>query len=306
MPDLHRSRPLLGVTLKIVATICLVVTGALVKLASADYPVGEIIFLRGVFGFVPLLIWVAAIGQLGTFYRTSRYGAHAGRSAIGIASMVCQFTAYGLLPLSDATALIHSSPIFLVAMAALFLGEKVRLVRSSAVVAGLLGVLLIVYNYVGFHSEATSQGSLLGIACAVSAAVLIAAAGVTVRSLTGFEPVATIVFYFTLLTVLASLLTLPFGWVMPGFFDFIILACVGLSAGCSQVLMTMSFRYADASTLAPFNYLVLVWALIAGWLIFDQLPDMLVVIGAAIVVGAGLVIIYRERKVRQDAKAPDA
>lgn len=295
MTDLHQYRPVRGILLRVFLSFLIVVGGAAIKLTEGRYPVGQLVFARGVMGLIPLVIWVVWSGGATTFFRTSRLGAHLGRGFLGITAMMLQFAAVSLLPLSDATAILQASPIFVVILAAVLLGERVGIVRWSAVAAGLVGIALISWNYAGFEANETAEFSALGLACAVGAAFIIGAIAVAVRSLTSVEPVGTIVFYYTIILIFGSLMTAPFGWVMPTGLDFLWLALVGLTFGTGQVLLTVSLRFAPASLLAPFDYLSIVWALIIGWFLFGHVPGLVVVLGAVIVVAAGLTIFYREQ-----------
>lgn len=300
--DLHRSRSVLGITLKVMSTAVVAGGFALVKVVSDRYPLGQIVFMRGLFGMIPLFLWLAATHQLRGIYRTNRIAAHFGRSAVGATAIACQFAAVSLMPLTDASAIMQASPLILVALAALILGETVRFVRWTAVAAGLCGMLIIVFNYVGFQS-AVAETNTLGVVAACGAALLMAVANITVRTMTGFEPAGTIVFYFSIFIMLFSLPTIAFGWAMPDLFDLLVLILVGLAAGTGQILLTLSLRYGDASLIGVFDYTTLLWALILGWLMFNHLPSATVLTGAAIIVLSGLIVLYRERRARPNKKS---
>lgn len=296
MDDQGPSRPILGIVFKVIATFLVIGNATCVKLVADRYPIGEIVFARAVFGLVPLLVWVAWRGGFVPMVRTSRLGAHALRTGIGVFAMVLYFASLGLLPLPDAMAISQSAPLIVVALAALMLGETVRVFRWTAVSVGFVGVFIIIWNYVGFSEGGAAEGSALGALLAFASAVSLAFATITLSTISRIEPVTTIVFYFSVMAALLALLTAPFGWKMPGAVDLLILAGVGITAGAGQLMTTFALRYADASSVAPFDYLQIVWALLFGWLIFAQLPNMQVLIGAAIVVASGLVVIWRERQ----------
>jgi drug/metabolite transporter (DMT)-like permease len=174
----------------------------------------------------------------------------------------------------------------------------VRIYRWTAVAVGFAGVLLIIFDYAAAAGSGAAQPerSLQGVALQLGAAFFGALAGIQIRRLSRTESAPTIVLYFTLFCTLAALVTVPFGWAMPSPRDAVILVVMGLFGGLGQVLMTQSFRYAEASVLAPFDYLSMIWALAVSIAIFDSLPTPLMLAGTAIVVASGLFVVYRERQ----------
>jgi len=210
--------------------------------------------------------------------------------------MFCGFAALSYMPIADATAIGYAAPLLTVIFAFLFLGEHVRFYRWSAVVVGLTGVLIILSDYFGPRPSTHSETVALGAIFAMIGAVGSALAAVQVRTLTRFEPAGTIVVYFSLFVSAASLITLPFGWVMPNLPEFGLLVLAGILGGIGQVLMTQSYRYADASTIAPFEYVSMIWVLVVSFFIFGTWPSLTVLGGTIVVIAAGLYVIYRERQ----------
>lgn len=135
---------------------------------------------------------------------------------------------------------------------------------------------------------------------AFAAAVAMALAMITVRRLTNTERTSTIVIWFTGVMALLSLASAPFGWAMPTGADALMLVCIGLFGGIGQILVTTSYRFADASTIAPFDYTTMIWTVIVGWLVFSEVPTIEVIAGAIIVIGAGVFVIFRERRLGLD------
>jgi drug/metabolite transporter (DMT)-like permease len=135
----------------------------------------------------------------------------------------------------------------------------------------------------------------IGAAAALTSAFLMAVAVLLVRKLVTSEPTSTIVIYFSALSSLLALLTVPFGWVMPTPWQATMLVMAGLLGGISQLFLTESYRYADATTIAPFDYTQMIWALIVGYLFFAEVPALSVLAGAAIVILAGLLVVWRNR-----------
>ncbi len=288
----HRH-PLFGVLLKVISTIAFTAMATQIKLLSDRYPAGEVAFFRSAFALIPVLTWVGIRGQLPTVFITPRLGGHLLRSIAGASSMFCGFSALGLLPLSDATAIGYASPLLTVIFAAVLLGERIRVYRWSAVVVGLIGVVVILSAYVEPQGP---DRSAVGALFALAGASFGALAATQTRRLTWSEEPATIVVYFSIFTALFMLATAPFGWVMPDRVDWTLLVGSGICGGIGQVLLTQSYRYGEASLIAPFEYVSMVWAIMVGYLLFDTLPGLAMLIGSAIVIGSGMFVIYREQR----------
>jgi drug/metabolite transporter (DMT)-like permease len=157
-------------------------------------------------------------------------------------------------------------------------------------------VLVILSEYAHHDGSVASHQSFLGAVFAVASAITGALAATQTRALTRLEPAATIVVYFSTLTAVFSLATAPFGWALPGPLDLLYLVLAGICGGVGQVLLTQSYRFGDASLIAPFEYTSMLWALIASLAIFGAWPSATVLGGAAIVIAAGLFVIYREHR----------
>ena len=298
-PDIRHltsdSRPFTGITLKVISTLAFTAMATLIKLVSDRYPVGELTFFRSFFALIPVGFWVGW-RQFPRIFRTTRFPGHVIRSIAGAAAMFLGFSALSLLPIADATAIGYASPLMTVVFAVVLLGERVHIYRWSAVAIGLCGVLVILSDYVGPEASQTTHGSFIGAVFSVAGAITGALAATQTRSLTRVEPAATIVVYFSSLTALFSLATAPFGWVLPGRLDALYLVIAGICGGIGQVLLTQSYRFGDASLIAPFEYTSMLWALIVSLAIFGTWPSSTVLAGAAIVIAAGLFVIYREHR----------
>jgi drug/metabolite transporter (DMT)-like permease len=283
------------VVLKVLSTLAFMSMAALVKLLSDRFPVGEITFARSLFALIPVAIWATAEGSLRTVFRTGRPGAHFLRSLVGVTAMFLGFAALARLPLADSTAISFTAPLITVALAAVILHERVRIYRWSAVGVGFLGVLIILSGYV---EEGAPDRNVVGAMLQLAAAAGVALVSIQIRHMTRTEPAATIVVYFSIFSTLVALLTIPFGWVMPTPIEAVALLAIGILGGIGQVLMTESFRHADASLLAPFDYLSLIWALLISFVVFNTLPTNTMLAGAVVVIAAGLFVLYRERQLR--------
>ena len=205
------------------------------------------------------------------------------------------FTGLGLLPLPEVTAIGYAAPIFVVIFAAMFLNEQVRAFRLSAVALGMVGVIIVLSPRLSVGASLNTSETL-GAVVVLMGAVLAALAHVFVRKLVATETTAAIVFWFTITSSGMALLTLPWGWVIPPLAATLMLIMAGLLGGIGQICLTSSYRFADASLVAPFDYTSMILALMVGYFVFDEVPTMTMLVGAGIVIDAGVLIIWRERR----------
>src|SRR5688572_11276592 len=296
---------MLGIVFANCAVLTFTVMDAVIKSVSQIFPTGEIIFFRNLFAFVPLLIF-AFWRNGGIALRTEHPWGHVLRGVFGVSSMFCFFLSYKLMPLSEAIALGLSGPIFITVLSVPLLGEHVGWRRWSAVIVGFVGVLVM-----------TRPGSALfdvNALVPLAAAVLYAAAMLSIRKLGSTEPSTTIVFHFTAFATLASLLTIPWGmadpgqaWVLPSTWSLWgLLILIGGLGGIAQITMTMAYQRVRAATAASFDYTALVYGFLLGWICFGEVPDEYLIVGGGIVVAAGIYIIHRETVVarRQHREPP--
>jgi drug/metabolite transporter (DMT)-like permease len=285
------NRPL-GIALRASAMVAFACLGALVKWTSQhQVPVFEIIFFRNAFALVPVAAMVFSTPRGLSVLHTSRPMAHLLRSGIGIAAMVCGFTSTALLPLTQATALTFTTPLFMTALSALILKEHVGPHRWAAVAVGFIGVLVMVRPGA---EGALSLGTVLGLA----GAMLAAGATIAIREIGKTEPGPTIVFYFTMAGAALGLASLPFGWVMPNLWVLAALIAAGLVGGIGQLLITNALRVAPIAVIAPFDYTQLLWAGLLGYLVWGDTPGPNTLLGAVIVAASGVYILFRETRRR--------
>ncbi|WP_136441717.1 DMT family transporter [Pacificoceanicola onchidii] len=286
--------PLHGIALKLGAVLIFTVMASLIKASSESVPPGEAVFFRSFFALPVIIGWLAWRGDLKVGLKVKRPMGHVWRGLIGVAAMGTGFTALGLLPLPEVTALGYAAPLLTVLFAALLLGERIRLFRMSAVALGLVGVVVVLWPRLSL--DALDQAAALGVACILISAVLRALAQIHIRRMVATEETAAIVFWFSMTATLFSLLTAPFGWVWPEPVVFAQLVLAGLVGGVAQILLTSSYRHAEAALLAPFDYASILFAILFGYVFFDEVPTVMVLIGSAIVMAAGVLIIWRERQ----------
>jgi len=288
----------LGIALILISTLAFTLMSALIRSLGERIPLGEIVFSRSLFGLVPLIFMLQWRGELHEAFRLHKPVRHVTRAIAGIGSMFCNFAALSRIPLADATAINFVTPLFNVALAAIFLGEKVRRFRWAAVAVGFAGVLLMLLPHMGKGewNSVAAYGALL----ALSAAFLVSAAMTQVRQLATTETTASLVFSFTVLSTLSGLVAMFWGWVVPSGWDAMILVLTGVFGGIGQITVTESYRHAGAGTVAPFAYTSMIYSIILGYAFFGEVPELVVMAGAAIVVLAGLFVLYRERKLHID------
>jgi drug/metabolite transporter (DMT)-like permease len=287
-----------AILLKLASALMFAVMSTLVRALSEAVPVGQIVFYRSAFAILPVVVIYAWRRELIAAVRTSRPLGHVGRGLISVGGMFLNFAALARLPLAEATALSFAAPLITVVLAALFLNERVRIYRWSAVGIGFAGVIVMLLPHLDL-SHFTASGATagaLGALFAIGAAVCNAGSVVQTRRLTDTETTSSIVFYFSLICAIAGLATFPLGWQSTTGWQLAALIATGILGGLAHLLLTESYRYAPASLVAPFDYTAILWAFVLGYAVFGEVPTALVFIGAAIVVGAGLFVIWRERQ----------
>lgn len=284
-----------GIALKVLSVTVFVAMSACIK-AAGQLPAGQIVFFRSFFAIFPILVMLAWHGELATALRTSNPLGHIARGAVGVLSMAFTFIALTRLPLPEAIMLNYAQPLLVVVFSALFLREVVRAYRWTAVIVGLVGVVIISWPNLSLSGGEAGPERSFGVIAAFLGATCSAVAMLLVRRLVHTERTPTIVMWFSLTATVASLLSIPFGWspLTPSQTAFLVLA--GICGGVAQILMTEAYRHAEASTVAPFEYTSMILGIVVGFLAFGDVPTLYTIVGGLIVVGAGIFIIMRERR----------
>jgi drug/metabolite transporter (DMT)-like permease len=292
-----------AIALKVISAILFAVMSALVRFLGERYPVGQIVFYRSAFAILPVVLIYAWRGELAAAVRTVRPFGHAGRGFISMFGMFCNFSALARLPIVDATAISFAAPLITVVLAVIFLRERVRIYRWSAVIIGFSGILVMLGPHFDLAAYSTATVTTVGLGFAIGGAFCNAGSVIQTRRLTETETTSSIVFYFSLICALAGLVTWPLGrllptlaWLEPTWPELAALVTVGLCGGLAHILLTESYRWAPASVVAPFDYTAMIWAFLLGYFFFGELPTIFVFLGAAIIAAAGLFVIWRERQ----------
>ncbi|MEM9872684.1 MAG: DMT family transporter [Pseudomonadota bacterium] len=296
------NKPTAAIALKLVAVFLFMVMAAMIKAATENVPAGQAVFFRSLFAMPVILVWVWHRGEVREALIPQNFMGHVWRGLFGTSAMALTFAGLGLLPLPEVTAIGYATPIFTVILAALMLGERIRLVRISAVALGLVGVMIVLWPRLSLDASVLSTAGSIGALMVLGASILRAFVQIHIRTLVQTEHTAAIVFYFSLTATLLSLLSLPFGWIIPGALDVSLLIGAGLIGGIAQILVTSSYRFGGASMLAPFDYASLIFAALIGYVIFNEVPTLTMVLGAALVVAGGVLIIWRERQLGMERR----
>ncbi|OYW91780.1 MAG: EamA family transporter, partial [Caulobacterales bacterium 32-67-6] len=258
------------------------------------------LFYRAFFGLPVVLAWVLTQPGRLAGLTTRRPWAHAGRSALGIVSILCLFQTLTLLPLADATTLSFTAPIFATLLSFLILKEAVGPRRWTAVAVGFIGVV-IVMRPLSFVSGGGHAVPLEGIGFGLMAALLTAGVTITLRQLRDTEHVAAIVFWFFVGSSVVGAILLPFVGRMHTPATFALLIGSGVAGGLAQLFMTASLQKAPVAVVAPFDYLQIVGAIIFGWWLMSTTPTLNTLAGAALIAASGLYTAWREHVRRKAA-----
>ncbi|MBN2760675.1 MAG: DMT family transporter [Rhodobacteraceae bacterium] len=303
LPRGQSAKPLTGIALHLGAITVLVTMAACIKIATVEVPTGQAVFARAAFSLPLILGWIALQGPLRDGLRMERPRLHLLRGLIGTLALSLNFLALSLLPLPEVTAIEFAAPLVTVVFAVLLLGETVRLLRWSAVFVGLIGVLIIVWPRLGLGAEAgETDWARIGALAALGSACAAALVKILLRRMVITESTPAIAFYFALTASLIGLASAPFGWVWPSAKVAALLVASGLLGGIGQLMLTASYRYADASALAPFWYAQFLFATAFGVFLFGDLPTTQTLLGAALVIAAGLLIAWRESRLAKAAR----
>jgi drug/metabolite transporter (DMT)-like permease len=299
-PAASRSVPVLGISLKLASIVVFAAMTVCIKFLGSAIPAGQTIFVRGLISIVVLAL--LAWGTEGLhLLKTRNWRSHALRSLAGTVSMFCLFAAVTMIPLADLTAITFTAPLFLTVLAMVFLGERIHRLRWTALGIGFVGVLITIGPHLSF-THGVSAGVLVALANAGFSAI----AMVFLRSMSGGEHAITITFYFSLTFMVCAAVTSVQGWPTPTPTQWLLIVCAGLFGVLGQLLMTYSYRYAEASTIAPLDYTNMIMAILLGFVFFDEIPSLSVWLGAPLILGAGLLILWREYSLKKQLSVPSS
>ena len=288
-----RSAALAGIGFMLMAVFLFALNSAAGKWLVAKYPVGEFMLIRSSFTllFLSPLIWHAGRAA---FTSVPRPGVQVLRVVLASLEVAMFFWAVSYLPLADTTTFYLAGPIYVTALSVLLLREAVGWRRWTAVLIGFTGVVIALRP----SSSSFTLPALIALAGSVTYALVM----ITTRMLRQTNDIMLMTTYF-IGAVAFGLVTVPFGWITPTTQDLLFLAGVGFSNIVAQFCVIRALKLASASVVVPYQYTLIVWSVVFGWLLFAELPDGYTVVGAAIIVGAGLYIFWREQVKAREASA---
>ena len=258
---------------------------------SDDYPLGQVIFFRGFFGIV-LYYFVIPKERIRDFYFTKRPLLHFSRCFFGLAALLSIFTALRNLPLATVVSISFAAPIFTTIFSIFFLSERVGYFRWLAVFIGFIGILII--SEPGFSS--LNVYYIFPVIFVIGMSYV----AISIRQLSSTEPVWLISLFFSAAITIAGLLTLPFGWIMPSFYDLTLLSMIGFFGGVANLWLSQSYKFSEVSLVTPLKYLALVFAIVFGYLIWGEVPSVKTLIGAILVIASSIIIFRREIALKKE------
>jgi drug/metabolite transporter (DMT)-like permease len=262
---------------------------------SEHYPLGEVLFFRGFFGLL-FYFFIIPRERLKDFYYTKRAGLHFLRCMFGLIALLAIFTALRNLPLATVVSISFAAPIFATIFSIFFLSEKVGFFRWLAVFAGFIGIVIIAEP--GFSSLNIYYVYPIIFCLGLSYVAI------TIRQLSTTEPVWLISLNFSAAITLASIFTIPFGWIMPNIKDLILLSLIGVFGGVANLWLSQSYKFSEVSLVTPLKYLALVFAIIFGFFIWDEVPTFKTLIGASLVIISSVIIFRREIILKKQVSIP--
>jgi len=290
-----RNATLAGIGMMLLGILLFSINDVLGKWLVATYTVGQLLLVRSVAALAVLAPFIVRQG-IGRTLRPERLGLQILRVALSSTEAALFYFAVSYLPLADTMTLWMAGPVWVVLLAALLLGEKVSIARWLAVLAGFVGVAITLAP-TGSSLSMPALVALLG-------SVLFAGLMIAGRELRG-TPDVTLVGWQTFGALIVGVALLPFGWVTPTLLDLGLLALLGIVAMVAHLCVTRSLKLAEASIVVPYQYTLILWALLFGWLVFGDRPSPAMLAGSGMIVAAGLALLVLERRAVPDAAALD-
>ena len=250
-----------------------------------DYPVGQVLFFRGFCGLIPILFIIPKERYI-DFYKTSRPLLHFKRCMAGIIALISIIIALRNLPLATVVSVTFAAPIFTTIFSIFLLNEKVGFYRWLAVMVGFIGIIVI--SEPGFSS--LNFYFILPIIFCLGLSYV----AITIRRLSTTEPVWLIGFFFSISIMILSFFTFYQNWLLPNLVDLFLLSMIGILGGLANLWLTQSYKLSEVSLVTPVKYLALVFAIIFGYLIWDEIPTTKTLIGAILVIASSIIIFRRE------------
>ena len=262
---------------------------------SDSYPLGQVLFFRGFFGIIPLLFLIPKDRYL-DFYKTKRSFLHFKRCFAGLIALVSIFIALRNLPLATVVSISFAAPIFTTIFSIFLLNEKVGFYRWLAVFVGFIGVIII--------SEPGLSSLNFYYVYPLVFCFGLSYVAITLRQLSSTEPVWLISFFFSFSIMILSFFTFYQNWILPSFKDLCLLSMVGILGGLANLWLSQSYKFSEVSLVTPLKYLALVFAIIFGYLIWNEIPSQKTLIGSLLVILSSIIIFRREIILNKSLSSP--
>lgn len=281
-----------AVLLMLVSTISFAIMNASIRDVSQELEPMMVVFFRNFLGLFVLAPFFIRHGLAPL--RTERLGLHWVRAGLNLVAMAAFYVGLSLTPLAEATALAFTAPLFAVLLAICFLGEKVGIRRWSAIFIGFIGALVILRPGVSIVE--------VGALWVLVSAVIWSATLIVIKVLSRTESSLTITAYMALLLAILSLPLALFFWQTPTWTQFAYLFVIALTGTLGQYMLVEALSGADAQVVMPLDFMRLIWTALLGFLLFREVPDVFVWVGAAMIFTSATYVAIRERR----KKSPSA
>lgn len=293
-PNPHIDRPVFGMVCALGAFFLFAVMNVFAKILAEHHHVIEVAFFRNLVALIPLLIWVYGMNRRDILVIKSSPKGIIARAVIGTISLGVTFAAYTHLPFADATALLFASSLIVPVFGFFFLKEYVGPYRWGAILTGFAGVVIMAHP--------SGAVNMLGVSLALTAAFIHATLQTIVRALGKTESPQTVTFYFMFIGMFVCLIPMPFLFTMPTWGEAPYIFGIGATGLLAQILISTAYKYAQVSIVTVFNYSGIIWAMLFGWLFWDEFPTIYIITGAVIVIASNIFMLYRENKLARAAK----
>ena len=262
---------------------------------SDSYPLGQVLFFRGFFGVI-FYFFIIPRERLKNFYYTKRAGLHFLRCLFGLIALISIFIALRNLPLATVVSISFAAPIFTTIFSIFFLSEKVGLYRWLAVIVGFVGIVII--------TEPGFASLNIYFIYPIIFCLGLSYVAIAIRQLSSTEPIWLISLNFSIAITLASFFTIPFGWVMPEIKDLFLLSLIGIFGGVANLWLSQSYKFSEVSLVTPLKYLALVFAIIFGYFIWEEIPTIKTIAGSILVIISSIIIFRREIALKKQVSVP--
>ena len=262
---------------------------------SNSYPLGQVLFFRGFFGVI-FYFFIIPRERLKNFYYTKRAGLHFLRCLFGLIALISIFIALRNLPLATVVSISFAAPIFTTIFSIFFLSEKVGLYRWLAVIVGFVGIVII--------TEPGFTSLNIYFIYPIIFCLGLSYVAIAIRQLSSTEPIWLISLNFSIAITIASFFTIPFGWVMPEIRDLFLLSLIGIFGGVANLWLSQSYKFSEVSLVTPLKYLALVFAIIFGYFIWEEIPTIKTIAGSILVIISSIIIFRREIALKKQVSVP--